>query len=92
MATRFLLLATLSILVVPLAITPASAQSLKAGAATSNITPPIGQNIVGGFSPASSTHVHDELHARCLVELLATSEELKTAAGKQLWVSAKNSR
>ncbi len=40
---------------------------LKAGAATSNITPDIGGPIVGGFSPFPSTHVHDELHARCLV-------------------------
>lgn len=43
------------------------AADLKAGAATSNITPPIGLPIIGGFSPAPSTHVHDELHARCLV-------------------------
>jgi neutral ceramidase len=67
MKTRILLLATLSILAVLAAVSPAGAQSLKAGAATSNITPPIGQNIIGGFSPAPSTHVHDELHARCLV-------------------------
>ncbi|MSU73250.1 MAG: hypothetical protein EXS43_13095 [Opitutus sp.] len=39
----------------------------KAGAATSNITPPIGAGIVGGFVIPASTHVHDELHARCLV-------------------------
>ncbi|MGV3662791.1 MAG: neutral/alkaline non-lysosomal ceramidase N-terminal domain-containing protein [Prosthecobacter sp.] len=39
----------------------------KAGAATSNITPDIGGPIVGGFSPFPSTHIHDELHARCLV-------------------------
>jgi neutral ceramidase len=45
----------------------ASAQALKAGAATSNITPPLGMSIIGGFSPAPSTHVHDELNARCLV-------------------------
>src|SRR5688572_19448201 len=45
----------------------ASAVELKAGAATSNITPPLGQPVIGGFSPAPSTHVHDELHARCLV-------------------------
>lgn len=38
-----------------------------AGAATSNITPPIGGVIVGGFSPFPSTHIHDELNARCLV-------------------------
>lgn len=38
----------------------------KAGAATSNITPPIGAGIVGGFTIPASTHVHDELHVRCL--------------------------
>lgn len=40
---------------------------LKAGAATSNITPPLGGGIIGGFLPIPSEHVHDELHARCLV-------------------------
>ena len=40
---------------------------LMAGAATSNITPPIGGDIVGGFLPFPSEHIHDELHARCLV-------------------------
>ena len=39
----------------------------RAGSATSNITPPIGLPIIGGFSPAPSTHIHDDLHARCLV-------------------------
>src|SRR4029453_2358731 len=43
------------------------AGELKAGAATSNITPPLGQDIVGGFTPFPSKHIHDELHARCLV-------------------------
>ena len=43
------------------------APSLTAGAATSNITPEIGLDIIGGFSPIPSTHIHDELHARCLV-------------------------
>ena len=38
--------------------------ALKAGAATSNITPNLGANIVGGFKPAPSLHIHDELHAR----------------------------
>jgi hypothetical protein len=38
----------------------------RAGAATSNITPNIGDPIVGGWTPVPSTHVHDELHARCL--------------------------
>lgn len=40
---------------------------LHAGAATSNITPELGTIIVGGFAPYPAQHVHDELHARCLV-------------------------
>ena len=44
----------------------ADAVEFRAGAATSNITPPLGLPIIGGFSPAPSTHVHDDLHARCL--------------------------
>lgn len=39
----------------------------QAGAASSNITPPIGLKIVGSFDPQPSRHIHDELHARCLV-------------------------
>ncbi|MBX6311920.1 MAG: neutral/alkaline non-lysosomal ceramidase N-terminal domain-containing protein [Isosphaeraceae bacterium] len=39
----------------------------RAGAAASNITPPLGQPIVGGWSAPPATHIHDELHARCLV-------------------------
>lgn len=40
---------------------------LLAGAATSNITPELGGEVVGGFAPYPCTHIHDELHARCLV-------------------------
>lgn len=40
---------------------------LRAGAATSNITPDIGGEVVGGFAPYPAEHIHDELHARCLV-------------------------
>ncbi|MFO0952520.1 MAG: hypothetical protein U0835_15510 [Isosphaeraceae bacterium] len=43
------------------------AATLRAGAAASNITPELGLEIVGGFAPYPGTHVHDELHARCLV-------------------------
>jgi len=39
----------------------------RAGAATSNITPPIGTYQAACSSRPSATHVHDELHARCLV-------------------------
>jgi len=43
------------------------ARTFRAGAAAANITPPLGQRIIGGWSPIPATHVHDELHARCLV-------------------------
>jgi neutral ceramidase len=49
------------------AIAAAAAETFRAGAATSNITPELGLKIVGGFLPYPSTGVHDELHARCLV-------------------------
>ena len=39
----------------------------RAGAVTSNITPPLGELIIGGWKPIPATHIHDELHARCLV-------------------------
>ena len=45
----------------------APAKQFRAGAATSNITPDLGSGIVGGFVPFPATHVHDELHVRCLV-------------------------
>lgn len=44
----------------------ASAQTFRAGAATSNITPPLGSGIVGGWSAPPAQHIHDELHVRCL--------------------------
>jgi neutral ceramidase len=43
------------------------AESLKAGAAISNITPDIGAPVIGGFVPFPSTQIHDELNVRCLV-------------------------
>jgi neutral ceramidase len=42
-------------------------KQFRAGAATSNVTPFLGAGIVGGWGVPPSTHVHDELHARCLV-------------------------
>ena len=39
----------------------------RAGAARSNITPPIGVSLAGSMREIISEHVHDELYARCLV-------------------------
>ncbi|MHC4121491.1 MAG: neutral/alkaline non-lysosomal ceramidase N-terminal domain-containing protein, partial [Planctomycetota bacterium] len=39
----------------------------RAGAAASNITPPLGEPVVGGWQSPLATHVHDELYAKCLV-------------------------
>ena len=39
----------------------------RAGASASNITPPLGEAIVGGWIPTPAAHIHDELFARCLV-------------------------
>lgn len=43
------------------------ARVLLAGAAASNVTPPLGFPIVGGWSPKPATHIHDELYAKCIV-------------------------
>ena len=51
-------------------------QPFRAGAATSNITPPLGASLNGGMSDRTATHIHDELHARCLV-----LDDGKTQAG-----------
>jgi hypothetical protein len=40
---------------------------LSVGAATSNITPALGVSISGHMADRKATHIHDELHARCLV-------------------------
>lgn len=39
----------------------------RAGAAASNITPPLGPPVVGAGSTVPTSNVHDELHARALV-------------------------
>lgn len=46
---------------------PTQQNVFRAGAATSNITPFLGTDLIGGFNPRGSTHIHDDLHARCLV-------------------------
>ena len=58
----------LSIFTLCLAGGMASAASLRAGAATSNITPDMGVVLDGTIMKIGpAKHVHDELHARCLV-------------------------
>jgi hypothetical protein len=42
-------------------------KTFRAGAAASNISPPLGVSLNGGMSDRAATHIHDELHARCLV-------------------------
>jgi hypothetical protein len=49
-----------------LLVCPADA-ALRAGAATADITPPLGIEINGGTHPVIATHVHDALQARALV-------------------------
>lgn len=43
------------------------APAFRAGAATSNITPPLGVSINGNMHDRKAAHIHDDLHARCLV-------------------------
>jgi len=44
-----------------------SPRVFRAGAAASNITPPLDEPIVGGWSSPKAAHIHDELYAKCLV-------------------------
>ena len=55
-----------------LSVTAAQAQApeervFRAGAAASNITPPLGVSLGGAMRDRSAAHVRDELHARCIV-------------------------
>ena len=44
-----------------------SARVFRAGAATSNVSPPLGMSMHGSMQDKIAKHIHDELHARCLV-------------------------
>lgn len=39
----------------------------RAGAALSNVTPPLGLSVAGHMRDRKIEHIHDELHARCIV-------------------------
>ena len=67
MKTALALLAGLLFVANAAALEPDKPKTFRAGAATSNITPFLGTDLIGGFSPRGSEHIHDELHARCLV-------------------------
>ncbi|GGG73341.1 hypothetical protein GCM10007415_00900 [Parapedobacter pyrenivorans] len=41
--------------------------TFRAGAAVSNVTPFLGNEIVGNFNTPPATHIHDDLFVRCLV-------------------------
>lgn len=41
-------------------------RQLLAGAGRAEITPPLGETVVGGFAPFPAAEVHDKLYARCL--------------------------
>ncbi|MCC6509240.1 MAG: hypothetical protein IT423_09045 [Pirellulaceae bacterium] len=65
---------------------PAVAQEpmrLYAGASMVNITPPLGELIVGGFSPLPADDIHDELHARAIVLSQRPAKETRTAIGAE---------
>lgn len=66
-STSLLLSMTLLLSVPQLATAEDAKPVFQAGAATSNITPPLGELIVGGWRPIPATNIHDELHARCIV-------------------------
>lgn len=58
---------------------------LEAGAALVNITPPLGELVVGGFSPLPADDVHDELHARTIVLTERSSKPANAiGAGQEL--------
>ena len=63
-----LLLTVSSFLAMSDAAQAADKKAFQAGAATSNITPWLGDGLVGNFGvPPPAKYVHDELHARCFV-------------------------
>ncbi len=51
-------------------VVPAMAQDapvFRAGAALSNVTPPLGLSVAGHMRDRKIAHIHDDLHARCIV-------------------------
>ncbi|HEY9487865.1 MAG TPA: neutral/alkaline non-lysosomal ceramidase N-terminal domain-containing protein, partial [Chryseosolibacter sp.] len=65
LATLFLCSVTLCAQNIEKIATPS--RVFSAGAALSNITPKIGVSMNGNFQDQNAKHIHDELHARCIV-------------------------
>jgi neutral ceramidase len=64
----FLFLTAISLLAAQGTAWSADKKPFLAGVATSNITPWLGDGLVGNFGiPPAAAYVHDELHARCFV-------------------------
>ena len=62
------MLMTISLLAASAAAQSPGKKQFLAGVATSNITPWLGDGLVGNFgTPPPAKYVHDELHARCFV-------------------------
>jgi neutral ceramidase len=66
-AYNLLILALLMLCSAAFNASAAEALVFKAGAATSNITPPLGVSLAGSMTDHRAAHIHDELHARCVV-------------------------
>ncbi len=63
-----LALTAISLLISPAVAAAPAKKTFRAGVATSNITPWLGDGLVGNFgTPPPAKYVHDELHARCFV-------------------------
>ena len=93
MKLKFPLILGLALL--PLLTSAQEKRVFRAGAATSNITPPLGLESVGNFAPLPiAQHVHDELHVRCLVlddgtTKLAFAVADTLSLGRDVWDEAK---
>ncbi len=57
----------IGVLCAALSVSAWGEETFQAGAATSNITPPLGLSIAGNMRDRAIQNIHDELHARCLV-------------------------
>lgn len=62
-----LLIALLNLVTQVTIVRAQTERRLEAGAVMVNVTPPLGELIVGGFDPLPADDVHDELHVRTIL-------------------------